>query len=456
MWALVVAASFQDPAALVDRLREESIDAREAAALQLSRIGYPAARALELASTDADPEVAARASGLLRTVPSLSADRGDALLRVPADASLERVVLAPGGLAGAAVVSRGGRSSVVRGMRAGPAFRGVDGLTLSPDGRRAAYVGFDGDTATVHVDDETIYEGTGRPSPSLHWSPDSRRLACEVREDGRSFLLLDHRRSRPFDSVNEILFSPDGRHVAYRAREDGREVVVRDDKPGPSFWRMDSPVFSSTGVLAYAAGPFLDPTLVVGDQARRLDGEYAQQLAFSPDGRRLAYLLFSGGEAELVVGDERRVVEGTVVGTPLFSPDGAELAYAVVSGSDMFVVRGAARGPRFDRVEWASLRYSPDGRRLAYAAVRQGRALMTADGEVGPDFDRVGPPVWSPDGRRVAHAAWTPAGACLVVAGRRTEAFDDVSLPAWSLDGRQVRFGGRRGSDISAWTIDVR
>lgn len=456
MLGLWLSLSVQDPAALVDRLREESIDAREAAVHQLSRIGFPAARALELAVADPDPEVSSRASLLLRSVPSLASAPGETLASLPPGAELVRAALAPGGRSAALLVRRGDRRSVVHGPREGPAFEAVDGLTLSPDGLRAAYVGFSGATGSVLADEELLYEGPGRPSSAVHWSPDSRRVACEIREDGRSFLLLGQDRGRPFDSVNEVLFSPDGRQIAYRAREDGREVVVRDGKPGPAFWRMDSPVFSKLGVLAYAAGPFLDPTLVVGDEVRRLDGEYAQQLVFSPDGRRLAYLLYTGGEALLVVGEERRAVLGTVVGTPLFSPDGSEIAYVAVRGADWIVVRGEAGGPRFERIEWTSLRWSPDGLRLAFAATRAGRAVVVAGGEAGPEFDRVGAPEWSPDGRRVAYAAWTAAGACVVVSGRRTEAFREVSAPAWSADGRRVTFAALEEGGAFFKTIELR
>ncbi|HEX7898952.1 MAG TPA: hypothetical protein VF950_14410 [Planctomycetota bacterium] len=454
MVGLALALCAQDPGSLVERLRAESIDERVIAARRLADLGFPAAPALERAAADADPEVAARATQLLRSVPSLAPLTGPLLVRAPEGDIPLRAVLAAGGRSAAFALRRGARSLVVRAAREDRAFEAVDALTLSPDGARDAYVAFDRGEGFVVVDGETVYEGPGRPS-SVTWSPDSRRVAVEIREDGRSFVLLDGLRGRFFDSVNEPLFSPDSRHVAYRARDDGREVVVRGDKPGPGYWRMDTPVFSKNGVLAYAAGPFLDPTLVIGDESRKLDGEYAQQLAFSPDGRRLAYLLYAGGEATLVVGEERRTVAGTVVGTPLFSPDGAEIAYVAVNGSDWRVLRGENAGPRFDRIEWASLRYAPDAKSLAYIATRGDRVMVIA-GEAGPEFDRTGPPVWSPDSRRVAYRAWTPEGACVVIGHRRTEVFEDVSMPAWSADGRRVTFGARRGGDVWLKTIDVR
>lgn len=456
MWSLALALTLQDPAALVDRLRGDSIDERAAAVAGLVRIGFAAAPALEIAARDADPEVAARAASVLSSVPSLSAARGALLARVPPGAAWVRSVLAPGGASAALIVRRGPRAAVVGAGRETPAGEAVDALSLSPDGRRWACIALENGVWRVLVDGELSYDGGGRPIGPFAWSADSRRLACEVREDGRSFVLLDGRCGRYFDSINELLFSPDGIQLAFRARDDGREVMVLNDKPGPGYWRMDAPVFSKDGVLAYAASPFVEPTLVVGEERRRLDGEYAQQLAFSPDGRRLAFLLYAGGEAVLEVDGLRRPVAGSVVGSPYFSPDGSELAYVSVSGQDWRVVRDEVPGPRFERIEWTSVAWSPDGRRLAYAASRAGRAVVVTDGHGGPEFDRVGPPVWSPDGSRTAYAAWTAAGPCIVVGGRRTEAFEELSAPRWSPDGRRVVFAERTGPEVRGREIDVR
>ena len=67
----------QDPAALVERLRAGDIEARERAEAELVRIGAPAEAALDEASRDADPEVAARARGLL--LRAVAAHRGEVL-----------------------------------------------------------------------------------------------------------------------------------------------------------------------------------------------------------------------------------------------------------------------------------------------------------------------------------------------------------------------------------------
>ncbi len=58
----------QEPAALVDRLRAFEIETRVRAEAELAQLGAPAEAALEAASRESDPEVAARARRLLLEV----------------------------------------------------------------------------------------------------------------------------------------------------------------------------------------------------------------------------------------------------------------------------------------------------------------------------------------------------------------------------------------------------
>lgn len=68
MLALLLAVLAQDPQELVDRLRSDQVDVREAAEKALRGLGAKAVPALEKALKDPDPEVAGRAKSLLRTI----------------------------------------------------------------------------------------------------------------------------------------------------------------------------------------------------------------------------------------------------------------------------------------------------------------------------------------------------------------------------------------------------
>lgn len=72
--------AFQDPGALIDRLRSERIEEREDAARQLREIGRPALDELGKARRDPDPEVAGRAGHLIRQIQG-TAEFSPALLK---------------------------------------------------------------------------------------------------------------------------------------------------------------------------------------------------------------------------------------------------------------------------------------------------------------------------------------------------------------------------------------
>src|SRR5687767_9735273 len=97
-----------------------------------------------------------------------------------------------------------------------------------------------------------------------------------------------------------------------------------------------------------------------------------QTLAFSPDGRRVAYVARDAGPT-LWLNNEKVAVHGGF-GTPLvFSPDGKHLAYRAYddprSDRSRMVVDGQA-GPTFDATRGGQ--FSADGNHFAYAARRGG------------------------------------------------------------------------------------
>jgi len=116
----------------------------------------------------------------------------------------------------------------------------------------------------------------------------------------------------------------------------------------------------------------------------------AFQLAWSPDGSRIALVTLRGGEFDLdVVGGDgggRVTVARAVVGSsgPAWSPDGSRIAFAGTRG--LFVADAAGGGSvRLTRNRYGDAYpdWSPDGRRIAF--VRELRGLRTAIYTVRPD-----------------------------------------------------------------------
>ena len=167
-----------------------------------------------------------------------------------------------------------------------------------------------------------------------------------------------------------------------------------------------------------------------GEDERRVlvSEERVLSPAWSPDGKRLAYVVGGAGgwriyERELETGATRLVAgrPGTMAITPAYAPDGRRIAFAMEAGGGLELyeydvaqgccLRRIARSPRDD----LSPTFSPDGRRIAFNSNRLGTPhifVMPAEGGqptlLSPyAYDEPGyytSPDWSPAGSLVAFA----------------------------------------------------
>ena len=202
-------------------------------------------------------------------------------------------------------------------------------------------------------------------------------------------------------------------------------------------------------------------------RGRRLLARGAEQAAWSPDHRRIA---FAGGgirgrEGIWVMnadGSRKRRLTGRVGdGDPTWSPDGRRIAFRGLRGGgfDLWVVPAAGGKPRLLRhtpsAHETEPAWSPDGRRLAFQSTRSGSIqiwVMTLASRVSRRLARVEgfSPDWSPDGRRIAfmtagRIATIGAdgrGLRVLPSGKPYSADD----PAWSPDGRRIAF--MRGGQV--------
>jgi len=234
--------------------------------------------------------------------------------------------------------------------------------------------------------------------------------------------------------------------------------------------------------VAYIRDPSYDTLFVADPQTGTIEQRIALPASagrarLSPLGDRVAMTI--GSQLLVMNLDGSDVIEvGTYASNIAWSPDGTRLAYSRTpgpelhivnaNGSDDVVVPGAVPGG------WNGISWSPDGGRIAFEGTRGGTRtiyVVNTDGSglrdvdatlPGPAIRATGEPSWSPDGRKLVFSRFRLDGVSqetrLWVANLSTnEAWQITSgggtgdvRPTWSPHGSEItflRFDGA-GSDV--------
>lgn len=321
-----------------------------------------------------------------------------------------------------------------------------ESFTISPEGKRIAYVVGVGDKAP--------------PGPL----PAPLHLPLAV-VPGKVQVVVDGVAGPVFKGEATVpVFSRDGQHVAYAAMGglarrpitiamvDGAESQpCRRSKLCNAIGR---PVFSPDGRhLAYVAQRkklmswFYEWRMVLDDAEGR-DYEWIADPAFTPDSQRLAYFAWTeknDKKAVLVNGSEVTPLRPDATGYPVFSADAKRIAFVAKRPDGFVAVLDGQEGPVFDRI--GRLAFRPDGH-LTYAARRGQKAFTVIDGsdpQEHPQYSHVGEPVLSPDGQHTAYWAFDGTHETVVVDGVAGKAYDAIGTLVFSPDSRHLAVEARLG-----------
>jgi WD40 repeat protein len=333
--------------------------------------------------------------------------------------------------------------------------KGVSDLIWSLKGERLAVGSWDG-TIRVwqrpHFGEPIELRGHADIVKQLAWSPDGTRLASASWDgtvriwmlDGESELLVLHHEG----DVRQLAWSSSGEFVASSA------LVLQGEG-----------VPASGRVRIWAADQLRE--LLVLDH----DSAVVDHLAWSPDGRQLAYVsgystvwVWTAGEPE--PRGPLPALRGGVVQSLTWSPGGACLAASSNDGK-VRICRADGEGKSlvlhdesYTGLHWvAHVAWSPDGQRLAGAyhdgIVRIWLLRPHADClELSGHSEEVVHVAWSPDGKHLASASrdytaivWTADGSQvpLVLQGHES----NVERVAWSPDGEYVATAA--GESVHLW-----
>jgi Tol biopolymer transport system component len=239
--------------------------------------------------------------------------------------------------------------------------------------------------------------------------------------------------------------------------------------PGPA------PRPAANGPLALADGQDMNRVVLVGAQGRFLRsmpicvdprcGE-VQSVAWSPDGRFLAYGTTSGANWHprdgLHLFDLARNRDWRAIPAPLtnwqdlaWSRDGKRLAYVADASTFVLQVADSNRVTKV-RANATSPSWSPDGKLIVFDRFNGSRpvgiSVSSADGTHVRRLTRFGAgPAWSPDGTRIAYSV--SCGIRLMTPTGRDVTPNSVwkcshigvpGFPTWSPDGRWLAIGGAK------------
>jgi Tol biopolymer transport system component len=239
---------------------------------------------------------------------------------------------------------------------------------------------------------------------------------------------------------------------------DGTGPIALDTSAaGPLAWSPDGKSLAFTSYRDHHAQIYL--VRIDGSSATNLSANAQADLSpvWSPDGQRIAFvqLGLAGGELRVMnadgSGQYRVSSDSTVQDAPSWAPDGSRIAFESRRDghNQIYVIDADGSGEHNvsnDLADDFLPAWSPDGTRIAFATDRDGNMqiyAMRADGSAPSNLSKSTTgdtdPIWSPDGTRIAFLH-NGVGSVMNSDGSNLVTLVGRVAPAWSPNGSRIAF----------------
>ena len=202
-----------------------------------------------------------------------------------------------------------------------------ESIRFSPDSSRLAYIASRPDKKDPTkdemffvIDDQETPNYEALKLDSFVFSPDSKRTSFVCVKNKKFIVVIDGLEGKEYDQVQMTKFSPDSKKIAYVALRDKRVYVVIDGAEGRGYEGIANLIYSSDGKMAYVVQRAQKQCVVLnGVEAKNdYEGIVPFSIAFSPDGKHLAYEARKGDKPIFVIDDsESKPHAGSLQGSKI-------------------------------------------------------------------------------------------------------------------------------------------
>ena len=276
-------------------------------------------------------------------------------------------------------------------------------------------------------------------------------------------------KSQPGEVKYSRVISSDEKHIAYTVKTNDGEVVMVDGVAGKTYTSIPRVVLTEAGIkqqikfspdgrrVAYVAGRGKNFLVVVdGKEGPEYDRISVGAPRFSADSRRVAYFAERGGKTFAVVdGIESKPFDYGSSDAPIFSPDSRRVIYMAHHGKQTHVVIDGVEVVEPEYV--GDPRFSKSGKRMTYVLARKDQWWVVTDAKEGKPYRGLGNNIeFSDDEKHVLYRATTPKGQMIVVDGVETEPRPVIEENSYgfSPDGRRVAYIGWEFRDEQYVVVD--